>query len=145
MAKDLFINQNLIIPRSEIGLTFSRSSGSGGQNVNKVNSKVTLRWDFKNSSVIPDHIKKKFFAQNANNITNTGEFLISSSESRDQPINIQSCYDKLKRAVLNALKVRLKRIKTKPSKASKEKRLNSKKLKSFKKANRQKNLIKTNS
>lgn len=137
MARNLEITPNIIIPSKEIEFNFSRASGAGGQNVNKVNSKATLRWNVLQSLSIPDHIKQRFLARFAGYITKEGDYLISSTVHRDQIKNIEDCYEKLHKALSSVLKREKKRIKTKPSRGHKEKRINSKKINSSKKASRQ--------
>jgi len=86
----LSISDTIVIPRSEIQLSFSRSPGPGGQNVNKVNSKVTLRWDIRNTTSLPWAVKQRFLARFGNRITKEGHLVLTSHRYRDQPRNESS-------------------------------------------------------
>jgi ribosome-associated protein len=130
------LNSRITIPESELRFSFARSSGPGGQNVNKVSSKATLHWDVTNSPSLPDDVKQRFLAKFASRITTQGEIVITSQESRDQPKNVQLCLDKLRAMLLEVLVPPKKRRPTKPTKGSKVRRLNEKKIQSQRKANR---------
>ena len=83
------------IPASEIELTFARSSGPGGQNVNKTSSKAVLRWNLLGSNAVPESVKKRFMEAFASRLTTEGDVVIHSDESRDRSINIETCKEKL--------------------------------------------------
>lgn len=123
----IVVNGRISIPRSELRLTFARSSGPGGQNVNKVNSKVTLHWPVATSPSLPDDVRGRFLSQFANRITNDGELVLSSQESRDQASNIEDCLSKLRDMVLSVATPPKKRRPTKPTKGSQRRRLEAKK------------------
>ena len=127
---NLHITSNLVIPENELRLSFARSSGPGGQNVNKVSSKAILHFAVRTSPSLPNDVRVRFLDRYANRINNAGEVVIHSEEFRDQPKNIQSCYDKLKEMVLSVLKAPKKRRPTKPSRGSKVRRLKEKKARS---------------
>lgn len=122
-----------MIPYSEFKFSFSRSSGAGGQNVNKVNSKATLEWPIDQSNAIAPDVKARFKKRYGNLINNEGMVQVTSQESRSQGTNQDICIKKLHRmieAVLYAPKVRKK---TKPKYSSVLKRLNGKRVESVKK------------
>lgn len=123
----IVVNGRISIPRSELRLTFARSSGPGGQNVNKVNSKVTLHWPVATSPSLPDDVRGRFLSQFGNRITNDGELVLSSQESRDQASNIEDCLSKLRDMVLSVATPPKKRRPTKPTKGSQRRRLEAKK------------------
>jgi ribosome-associated protein len=123
----LVVSNNLWIPDSELRFSFARSSGPGGQNVNKVSSKAILHFDVRNSPSLPDDVRARFLDRYASRVTNAGEVVIHSEEFRDQPKNIQACCDKLKGLILAVLKPPKKRRPTKPSRGSKVRRLKDKK------------------
>ena len=100
---DLHITSRIVIPDEELGFSFARSSGPGGQNVNKVNSKATLRWNPTISAALPDDVRTRFLARYASRLTNEGEILITSQESRDQPKNIAICLEKLRAMIAGVL------------------------------------------
>lgn len=130
------ISDSLHIPDHELDFTFARSGGPGGQNVNKVASKAVLRWNIAQNATIPDAVKERFRGSYGNRITGDGEVVIMSDEYRDQPRNMENCREKLAtmlRAVAKPPKVRRA---TKPTRASKERRIASKKKASEVKAGR---------
>jgi ribosome-associated protein len=133
---DLEIIPTLRIPEAELRLSFARSSGPGGQNVNKVSSKAILHYDVLTSPSLPPDVRQRFMARYQSRLTNAGEIVIHSEEFRDQPRNIQSCYDKLRDMILIVLRPPKKRKATKPTRGSKVRRLNEKKKRSDVKAGR---------
>jgi ribosome-associated protein len=124
------------VPMSEIRFTFSRSSGPGGQNVNKVNSKAHLRWAVTTTRSLNPEIHERFLAQNRKRITAEGELLLSSQRSRDQWRNVEDCLEKLRELIAAALVRPRKRRKTKPTRASVHRRLEDKRVQSARKERR---------
>ena len=133
----LVINKRLAIPLREFHFTFSKSSGPGGQNVNKVNTKATLRWAVKSSPSLPDDVRERLKARFPRRINVEGEFVISSQRFRDQGRNVADCLAKL-RDLIDQVAVAPKRRKsTKPTRASIRRRIEQKKRQSAKKKSRQ--------
>ncbi len=133
---DLHINQNLCIPEDQLQWSFARSSGPGGQNVNKVNSKATLRWS-PPADFIPATPFNRFKRLAKRYFTTEGEVVIQSQEYRDQAQNVNSCREKLKTLLIAALTSPKRRVATKPSRSAIRRRLDDKKLNSDKKRTRQ--------
>jgi ribosome-associated protein len=133
---DLEISPNIKIPESELRLSFARSSGPGGQNVNKVASKAVLHFDVLNSPSLPAEVRQRFIGRYGGRVTNTGDVVIHSEEYRDQPRNIVACHSKLRQMILSVLKAPKKRRPTKPTRGSKVRRLKEKKVRSELKAGR---------
>ena len=123
---------------SELVFTTSRSSGPGGQNVNKVESKVTLKWDVKKSAVINEEEREVILKKLHSKITTDGILILTAQDSRSQLQNKEDVIQKLETALAKAFEKRKTRKKTKPSKGAVEKRINSKKQQSEKKQWRQK-------
>jgi len=115
---------------------FSRSGGAGGQNVNKVNTKVILKMRLNEINGLSELELERVKTMLANRITGCGEIVISSDEERSQRINLERAYFRLAALITAAAKLPKKRKPTKPSKAAKEKRLMLKKLQGQKKAER---------
>lgn len=130
------VNDRIQVPDDEFELTYTRSSGPGGQNVNKVNSRATLRWPAVASASLPADIRERFLKRYASRLTSEGELLISSQRYRDQPRNIEDCFEKLREMLLAVAVPPTRRRATKPSRGSKERRLQDKRVKSQRKDQR---------
>lgn len=133
---DLIISPRVRIPAGEFEWSFARSSGPGGQNVNKVNSKAVLRWSPVQSPALPDDVRQRFLTKFATQLTSEGELVIASDESRDQPKNILASLEKLRGMLQQVLVAPRKRKPTKPSLGSKRRRLEGKQRQSEKKQGR---------
>ena len=132
----LAINSRISIPSQELSLQFARSSGPGGQNVNKVNTKAQLRWNARESTILPPAVKARFLNRYANRMTADGEMIIASQRHRSQEQNIADCYQKLREMILEILEPPRLRKKTRPTRGSIKKRLKDKKDLSQKKHRR---------
>ena len=126
------------IPEKEFVITFSRSKGKGGQNLNKTSTKATLHWDVYNSLVLSPEQKWKVLHELHKRISEKGDLVLWSQSERSQTQNKKQVIDKLHDLVNKVLTPKKKRIPTKPSKAAKEKRLKKKKQVSEKKKLRKK-------
>ena len=115
---------------------FSRSGGPGGQNVNKVNTKVTLRVRVEDLAGLNDAELARLRETLVTRITGEGELVISSSEERSQRINLERAYARMENLVANAARLPRLRRPTKPSRAAREERLRCKRLRGLKKAGR---------
>ena len=120
----------------ELSYKTSRSSGSGGQNVNKVETSVTVIWKVEDSTVFTESEKERILLKLKNKINAEGILQTTVSESRTQLQNKKNAIEKIQELVNKSLIVPKKRIATKPSRAKVEKRLESKKKLSEKKENR---------
>jgi ribosome-associated protein len=132
----LRINGRITIPRSELRFSFVRSSGPGGQNVNKVASKAMLRWNIVDSGALPDDVKARFVARYARKINDRGELVLTSQRYRDQARNVSDCLEKLGVMLRSVAKAPRARKRTKPTKASREARLSEKRAVAEKKRRR---------
>ena len=121
----------------ELEFATSRSSGPGGQNVNKVNSKVTLRWNVKDSTLLTAEEKELLLQKLSSRLTTDGALLMVAQEKRSQLQNREEALLKLERLLKHAFTKRKKRKATKPSKSAVQSRLNKKKKHSDKKKWRQ--------
>lgn len=134
---NLPINEHLTLPSEQLEWSFARSSGPGGQNVNKVNSKATLRWTPTDPPPLSQAAWKRFCRSAKRYVTSEGQIVIQSQEHRDQPQNIEACNEKLRTLLLAALTPPKRRIATKPTKASRQRRLDDKQRRSDSKKSRQ--------
>lgn len=119
----LVVNPRLKIPLREFRFTFARSSGPGGQNVNKVNSKATLRWRVAHSPSIPEAVKARLVARYGRRINAAGELVITSQRFRDAGRNVADCLEKLRQMLAEAARAPKRRKPTRPTRAAREKRL----------------------
>ena len=122
----LIVNARIQIPREEFEFEHSRSSGPGGQNVNKVNSKVALRWRPLESPSLPDDVRQRFAARFASKLLNDGSLLIACEKSRSQLLNRVGCLEQLSQMLTEVAIAPKRRRPTKPTKASKKRRLDDK-------------------
>lgn len=123
------------IPEEELDEQFVRSSGPGGQHVNKVSSAVQLRWRLEGSEV-PERIVRKFRKMWANRITASDEIVIEVSSHRSQLRNRQEARKRLREMLEEAARPEKKRVPTRPGKSAVQKRLKKKKIKADIKAKR---------
>ena len=121
------ISHSLKIPLSEIQFRTSRSGGPGGQNVNKLETRVELLFDLLHSPGIPEHLRRQLQSNLTSHLDSTGHIRIVVQQSRSQWQNKQLAIGKLSLLLNHALIVRKKRIATKPTKTAKETRLRTKK------------------
>ena len=132
----LVVTPRLKIPLREFRFTFARSSGPGGQNVNKVNSKATLRWPVGSSSSLPEGVRRRFVARYRRRITSEGELVLTSQRFRDAGRNVADCLEKLRKMLAEVAVAPKRRKPTKPSAASVRRRLEEKRRQSKKKKSR---------
>ncbi len=123
---------------SELAFTTSRSSGPGGQNVNKVESKVTLKWNVRQSVLITEEERELILKKLHSRVSTDGILILTSQDKRSQLQNKEEVIQKLDTTLAKAFEKKKARKKTKPSKGAVEKRINSKKQHSQKKQWRQK-------
>ena len=129
---DLVISSHFTIPAEDILFRYVRSSGPGGQNVNKVSSKALLRWNLAASS-FPEEAKARFKELYPSYLTESGEIILTGQRFRDAPKNREDCLEKLTAMLRNALKKPKERIPTRPTKGSVRRRLAAKAIHSIKK------------
>lgn len=127
---------SLTIPERELEWAAVRASGPGGQNVNKVSSKVELRFDFELSEVLSGAAKTRLRALAQHRLDAEGRILIVSQVTRNQPQNLRDARQRLAELVAQALIVPKRRRPTKPSKAAKRARVKNKRAHSQKKQSR---------
>lgn len=132
------IDANLQIPEGELSESFVRASGPGGQNVNKVASAVELRFDVAHSPSLTEAVRARLLARRDRRLTADGVLVIQANRFRDQAKNREDARARLAEIVRAALHVPKKRVATKPTRASKERRIASKKKRAQHKRGRSK-------
>lgn len=121
------ITNNIFLHETEVSYTFIRSPGPGGQNVNKVATAVQLRFNVPSSS-LPEPVRERLLLAAKNKITHEGDLIIKASRYRTQEQNKLDALERLQEIIKKAAIIPKKRRKTKPTYASKQRRLSKKKL-----------------
>lgn len=132
----LIVTNEIRIPEAELDISFARSSGPGGQNVNKVNSKAVLRWNARESPSLPLGPKLRFFERFGSRLTTDGEIVLHCDEHRDQGRNREECIAKLSAMLFEIAYPPKPRKKTKPTRSSKKRREHGKRHNAEKKKSR---------
>jgi len=128
--------RRLAVPVRELTIRFARSSGAGGQNVNKVSSKAVLRWPVVTSRGVPEDVRERFVARFATRITVDGDLVLTCDRHRDQGRNVAECIARLN-AMLDAVATPPRpRKRTRPRRAVVERRLADKRARGERKAAR---------
>ena len=133
---DLVVTPRLTIPAGELEISFARSGGPGGQNVNKVSSKVDLRWNPTTSAALREDDRAWVLQKLRRRLTNEGTLIVTSTATRDQIANRDDAMSKLVLIVAAALDRPKPRKATKPSRGAKRRRVADKRHNAEKKANR---------
>ena len=118
------------IPEDELTERFVRAAGPGGQNVNKVASAVELRFDVAGSRALPEPVRARLLARRDRRLTSEGVLVIQANRFRDQAKNRDDARARLAELIRAAMHVPKRRIATKPTRASKERRIETKKNRS---------------
>jgi ribosome-associated protein len=126
MKNDLFIKNSITIPEHELEITTSRSGGAGGQHVNKTDTRISIRWNVKNTSVLTEEQKQRVLENLESRTTQDGDLIVHNSESRSQQQNKKNAMNNLAAIIRKGLYVPKKRVATQISKTLKEARLKSK-------------------
>ena len=134
----LHINEQMVIPLTESTFSASRASGPGGQHVNKAETRVQLRWNPSRSVALTETDRAQVCDRLAARLTTTGDIVLACGIHRSQRRNRQTCLDRLARLLRAALVPVQPRHKTRPTSASREKRLQQKKHRSDTKQRRRK-------
>lgn len=132
----LVVSDRIRIPLWEIVFRFVRSSGPGGQNVNKVSSKAVLRWPAAASPSLPDDVRGRFLERFASRVTAKGEVVLACDRHRDRERNRDDCLEKLRGMLAEVAAPPKPRRKTRASRGSVERRLESKRIRSEQKRQR---------
>ncbi|HMF01897.1 MAG TPA: alternative ribosome rescue aminoacyl-tRNA hydrolase ArfB [Terriglobia bacterium] len=134
----IHVMDGVLIPENEIRITASRSGGPGGQNVNKVSSKVTLSFDVRGSAVLSEEQKRKIIGKLATRISKEGILQVVSQRTRSQELNRLDALARFSELLRRVLTPQMPRIKTRVSQAAKQRRVDEKRKHSLTKQKRSK-------
>ncbi|MFP6687278.1 MAG: alternative ribosome rescue aminoacyl-tRNA hydrolase ArfB [Polyangiaceae bacterium] len=138
MATDLYVDDGLVIPGDELSWHAVRASGPGGQNVNKVSTKVILRFDVRGSRVLSPAIKARLLKIAAGRLDAEGWVVMRSQQTRNRIRNLEDARERLAELIRRAKHVPKRRRPTKPTRGSQRRRVEGKRRKSDKKRDRKK-------
>jgi ribosome-associated protein len=130
------VSRSITLPESELVVRFLRADGPGGQHVNRTESAVELRFDVLHSPSLPEDVRERLLARRDRRITDEGVLVIQARRFRDQSRNREDARERLVEILRSALVAPKKRIATKPSRASQQRRLESKQQRGKLKQNR---------
>ncbi len=126
----LRVGPELVIPAEELLFSTARSGGPGGQNVNKVESKVVLRYDVRRSKILTEEQRQLLLERLAGRLTREGELVLHSSQHREQRRNAEAARERMLGILQEALAPRVPRKETRPKRSAKEQRLKTKRVRS---------------
>ena len=133
---DLRVRRGLVIPAGELRASASRSSGPGGQHVNKSNTRVTLRWNIETSEALSDRQRALLRSRLDHRLTRDGELLLHAGRARSRARNLERTRERLVEIVLEGLATTRTRIATKASAGARKRQAQQKKLRSAVKSQR---------
>ena len=133
---DLVIDERVVVPAEDLSWTASRASGPGGQNVNKVATKVTLRFDIRSTRALTRAQKARLRALAGRRLASDGSLLVRAQAERSQRRNLGRARERLRQLILRSLHVPKRRVATKPSKAAKRRRVEDKRRRGDRKRSR---------
>ncbi|MGH0038357.1 MAG: alternative ribosome rescue aminoacyl-tRNA hydrolase ArfB [Myxococcota bacterium] len=128
--RDVVVRRGLVIPASELVETASRAGGPGGQHVNKANTRVSLRWNARGSSVLGPVQRQRLLDRLGARLTASGELVVHASRHRSRERNREAARERLAELVRGALVVERARVATRPTRASRERKLAEKRRRS---------------
>jgi len=134
--RDIVVSDGLRIPLAEVELRFVRSSGPGGQNVNKVATKTVLRWPVATSPSLPEDVRRRFMTRFGSRLTKAGELVLSCDSFRDRLRNRTECLTRVRDMIAAVAVAPTPRRRTRPTRGSKERRLLAKRMRSERKRER---------
>ena len=138
MATDLYVDNGLVIPGDELSWHAVRASGPGGQNVNKVSTKVILVFDVRGSRVLSPAIKARLLKMAAGRLDAEGRIVMRSQQTRNRIRNLEDARERLAELIRRAKHVPKRRRPTKPTRGSQRRRVEGKRRQSDKKRDRKK-------
>jgi ribosome-associated protein len=125
-VEDLRVSRGLEIPASELQEAASRSSGPGGQHVNKTNTRVTLRWNIEASEALSDRQRERLLSRLAHRLTGTSDLIVHADQARSRTRNRERALERLAGIVREGLAVARTRVATKVSKGARKRRVEQK-------------------